>query len=415
MNPESVSLASILVAALGGLAVGLERQSSGHATGENARFAGVRTFALLGMLSGLSGWLWIHQFQAMAVVLVAGPAAVVVFAYSAASRRDVDATTEVAALVVLGAGVTAGIGQWAVAGGVFAVTAILLVEKSRLHKIAQRIDDTALRAGVRFGVMAIVILPLLPEGPFGPWGGIRPRTLWVAVLIFSGLSFLGYIARKALPGSSGYVAAGILGGMISSTSVTLSFSRMSRAGPFGTPLALGVIGASTILFLRVAVAVLALNAELARAAVRFLVLPLVAGAAITAFGLRRSTREAETETQAAANPLQFWASLQMAALFQGVFYLVTWMGKTWGSQGLLLSGAILGLTDVDALTISMARGGHGGSLDVAAAALSLGILSNTALKVVVTLAFGKGRFRWLAASGLAMIGFALALSLLLFR
>src|SRR5688572_4642408 len=157
----------ILIAALGGLAVGLEREWSGHASGPGARFAGIRTFTLLGLLAGFAGWLWTEQFQSLAVVLMAGTVALVVAAYVAVSRRDTDATTEVAALVVLASGVVAGIGYWALAGGSIAVTTLLLVEKSRIHDIARRIDDTSLRAGVRFGVMAIVILPLLPEGPFG--------------------------------------------------------------------------------------------------------------------------------------------------------------------------------------------------------------------------------------------------------
>jgi uncharacterized membrane protein (DUF4010 family) len=263
--------------------------------------------------------------------------------------------------------------------------------------------------------MAVVILPLLPEGPFGPWGGIRPRTLWVAVLIFSGLSFIGYIARKALPGSSGYIAAGILGGLISSTSVALSYSRLSRSERSGIPLALGVIGASTILFLRVAVATAALNPNLARVLVPYFALPLLVGAAITGAGLRWSGKKVERKSQAATNPLQFWASLQMAALFQGVLYLVDWLGRSWGDKGLLVSGAVLGLTDVDALTISMARGGHSATLEVAALALSLGILSNTMLKAAVALALGKGSFRWFAGGGLTLIGFALGLSLLLVR
>jgi uncharacterized membrane protein (DUF4010 family) len=415
MNPYSPIDVSIMIAALGGLAVGLERQWSGHATGEDARFAGVRTFTLLGILSGMAGWLWGRQLEVPAVILVAGAVALIVAAYIASARRDVGATTEVAALVVIAAGVTAGIGQWALAGSVITITTALLVEKSRIHEIARRIDDTSLRAGVRFGVMAIVILPMLPEGPLESWAGIRPRMLWIAVLIFSGLSFIGYIARRALPGSSGYVVAGILGGMISSTSVALSFSRLSRSERDGTPLALGVIGASTILFLRVSAATVALNPNLSRVAVPYFVLPLLVGSAITAAGIRWNRKELTPGSHSATNPLQFWASLQMAALFQGVLFLVDWLGRTWGAEGLLVSGAVLGLTDVDALTISMARGDHGAALDVAALALSLGMLSNTALKAALALAFGKGGFRWFAAGGLAVIGAALALSLLIVR
>ena len=402
---------SILIAALGGLAVGLERQRSGHASGPGARFGGVRTFTLLGMLSGMAGWLWTQAFEALAAVLLAAISCLVVIGYAAASRRDPEATTEVAALVVLAAGTAAGVGYWALAGGVTAITTLLLVEKSRLHKIARDLDDTSLRAGVRFGVMAIVILPLLPEGPFGPWGGIRPRNLWLAVLMFSGLSFAGYLARRILRDSTGYPVAGILGGLISSTGVTLNFSRLSRSEPnLSGPLALGVVGASTVLFLRVMAATAALNPSLARALIPYFALPLLIGIVATGVGLLRNSAVAEPKTQP-ANPLQLWTSVQMAALFQGVLYLVYWLGRAWGNRGLLVSGAILGLTDVDALTISMARGGHGAPSEVAARAIVLGILSNTALKTALALTLGRSHFRWVAAAELGLIATGLALSL----
>lgn len=118
--------------------------------------------------------------------------------YIARSRQDVDGTTEAAALVVLAAGVLAGIGSLRIASGIVAILTLLLVEKSRLHALVQRIDDVGLRSGARFAVMALVILPLLPEGPYGPLGGVRPRELWALVLFFSGLSFAGYIARRAV-------------------------------------------------------------------------------------------------------------------------------------------------------------------------------------------------------------------------
>jgi uncharacterized membrane protein (DUF4010 family) len=415
MTPERYIVASILIATLGGLAVGLERQWSGHATGPRARFAGARTFTLLGMLAGISGWLWTADARTLAAVLVIASATLVVGAYIVVARHDVDATTEVAALVVLIAGVTAGLGHWALAGGVIAVTTLLLVEKSRIHELARRLDDTTVRTAVRFAVMAVVILPLLPEGPYGPWGGIRPRALWLAVLLFSGLSFTGYLARKILRGSAGYAVAGILGGLISSTSVAFSFSRLSRNHPAqGESLALGVVGSSTILFLRVAVATTALNPDLARAALPYFLFPFLTGAAAVAIGFYRNTGTADPNPRV-SNALQFWASLQMAALFQLVLYAVYWMGRRWGSEGLFASGAVLGLTDVDALTFSMARGGHGETWQVAARALSIGILSNTLLKSGVSLALGKHRYRWLAAGGLTILAAALLISLLLLR
>lgn len=161
----SVDVARLVVGALGGAAVGLERQWSGHASGDKARFAGIRTFTMLGLLGAVAGWLTMQGFVATAVVVLAGAAALVVVGYAAASRHDVDGTTEVAGIVVLATGMLAGLGQLALSSGIVAVTTLLLIEKSRLHGWVAQIDDTSLRAALGFAVMATVILPLLPAGP----------------------------------------------------------------------------------------------------------------------------------------------------------------------------------------------------------------------------------------------------------
>ena len=222
------------VAALGGAAVGVERQRSGHASGPHARFGGIRTFTMLGGLAGLAGWLATQQLLGFAIVLAGGAVALIIAGYAAAGTRDVDATSEAAALVVVAAGIAAGLGWLALASGVIAITTLLLAEKSRLHDFAGRIDDEEMRAAARFGVMAVVILPLLPEGPVGPSGGIRPRELWMLVLFFSGISFAGYVAQRMFGAGRGYPVAGLLGGVVSSTNTTLSFARLEppRAGAF---------------------------------------------------------------------------------------------------------------------------------------------------------------------------------------
>ena len=410
-----IQIVGILIAAIGGLAVGLEREWSGHASGPHARFAGVRTCTLLGILAGLSGWMWTNQFQLLALLLIGGSAALIVAAYAAAARKDIDGTTEVASLVVLGGGVTAGVGAWGLAAGIFALTTLLLVEKSRIHDYARRLEDTSLRAAIRFGVMAVVVLPLLPEGPFGPGAGFRPRTLWIAVLLFSGLSFLGYLARKALHGTHGYPVAGLLGGVISSTGVTFTFSKLSRSKSASAgALAAGVIGACTVLFVRVLVATATLNKDLAIAGAPYFTVPFVVGIAATGISwwLKRDKVENMEEVK---NPLQFWSSLQMALMFQAVLYLVRWLESSFGNQGLLISGAVLGFTDVDALTISMARGVQTTDWNVAAQALCLGILSNTVLKILVALVLGAGKFRLYVTAGLLAIGIALGATLFVLR
>jgi uncharacterized membrane protein (DUF4010 family) len=412
---DSQSAVGIFIAGLGGAAVGLEREWSGHATGPEAHFAGIRTFTLLGGLAGVAGWLWTQNFQPAAMVLLAGATALVVAAYIAASRRHVDGTTEVAALVVLAGGLLAGTGYLVLASSLFAITTLLLVEKSRLHAIVARIDDAGLRAGVRFAVMAVVILPLLPIGPFGPLGGVRPRQLWLFVLLFSGLSFAGYVARRIIGSQRGYAMAGLLGGFISSTAVAFTFARTSRENQGASfPLAIGVVAACTVMNLRVAVATAVLRPPLAVELVPYLIAPLLVGSIIVFVGLRN--REEQISVESPSNPLQVSSALQMAVLFQMVLFAVYAVRSHWGDIGLLLSGAVLGLTDVDALTISMAKSAQGQiPVAIAAKAIAIGILSNTLLKLFLGLCLGKARFRRLASAWLTVIAIATALSIVLWR
>jgi uncharacterized membrane protein (DUF4010 family) len=410
MTNVPITFAGIFVAALGGAAIGVERQRSGHATGENARLGGVRTFTLLGGVSGLAGWLADTGLTGVAVVLAAGAVALVVAGYVAASRRDVDATTEAAGLVVIAAGVLAGVGQLTIASGVIAVTVLLLIEKSRLHALVARLDDDEVRAAARFAVMAVVILPLLPEGPFGPFGGVKPRQLWLLVLFFTGLSFIGYLARRMFGAAQGYPLAGLLAGLVSSTNVTFTFARLSRAEPaLSHTLAIGAIGASTVLFPRVLIATVVLNAEVARMLVPYLIAPVAA--ALLALIAWFRTQPIDQSAAMPSNPLQFGPALQMAATFQVVLFVVNLMRQSFGDVGLLVSGGILGLTDVDALTISMTKSASDGtSAAVAAQAIAIGILANSVMKTGLAVALGTPRFRLVGGTALAGMALALAVS-----
>jgi len=407
-------LLGLLIAALGGTAVGLERQWSGHAEGPGARFAGIRTFTMLGAVAGLCGWLWKTGLTAPAAILLAGAVAITAAAYVAASRQDVDATTEIAALVVLTAGVLAGTGAFRLASGIIALETLLLVEKSKLHALVQRIDDVGLRAGVRFAVMALVVLPLLPEGPYGPLGGIRPRELWALVLFFSALSFLGHVARRVVGPGHGYLVTGFLGGLVSSTNVTFTFARLSRSDPaMERALAFGAVGANTVLYPRVLVATAVLNPALVPPLIPYLAMPALVAALTAASGVRRSAL-VDAPDLPLDNPLQLRAAIQMAVLFQGVLMLVYLAREMWGQSGVLTSAAILGLTDVDALTVSMARGvAKTVSLEAAALAIAIGVLANTALKLGVALFLGSARFRTIVGGTLVLMIVTAAAALVL--
>jgi uncharacterized membrane protein (DUF4010 family) len=405
----------IMVAALGGAAVGVERQWSGHASGSEARFGGVRTFTLIGGLAGVAGWLATQQFMGVSIVLVAGATALVLAGYVAASRTNVDATTEAAGLVVIGAGFAAGLGWIALASGIVAVSTLLLVEKSSLHSLVARIDDEELRAAARFGVMAVVILPLLPEGPYGPLGGVRPRELWLLVLFFTGLSFLGYFARRLFGVQRGYTVAGLLAGMVSSTNATFTFARMSREHKdLSESLAVGTVAACTMLFPRVLAATIVLDHRVAFALLPYLAAPFLLG--VVAIALWWHVNPGATPRADVSNPLQIVPALQMAVTFQAVLFGVTLVRRWFGAAGLIASGAVLGVTDVDALTISMTKSvATGVDAHLAAEAIAVGILVNCVMKTVLALAFGTRAFSRWAGPPIAAMGAAIAVAIVVVR
>jgi uncharacterized membrane protein (DUF4010 family) len=406
VNFEFGAVAGLIVAILGGAAVGVERQQSGHATGPAARLGGIRTFTLLGTLAGMGGLLIESEYLIPAAILIAGAMAVIIAGYVRASRKDIDATTEVAAIVVIGAGVFGGLGELRLSAALTTLTVLLLAEKPRLHGLVARLDEPTMLAAARFAVMSAVILPLLPEGPFGPGPGFKPRELWMLVLLFSGISFLGYISQR-MSGDAGYPLTGLLGGLVSSTSVALTFARLSKAHPQqGGPLATGVVAASLVSLVRVGVVVAVLNAALLPILIRYLA-PLSIGALIALAIAWRSLRRSEAKPPQPSNPLQFRNAIEMALLFQavlfGVFYLRRWVGDS----GLMAGGFLLGLTDVDALTLSMTRSVDSGTTVLAASrAIAIGIVSNSLLKAAIAMVIGSGRFRWHA--GLSLIGMAAA-------
>jgi len=411
---DTSDLIGLVIAGLGGAAIGLERQWSGHAEGPGARFAGIRTFTMLGAIGGFTGLLWNAGITIPAAILFSGAVAIVAAAYVAGSRHDIDGTTEVVALVVLAAGVLAGIGSIRLASGIIAIATLLLIEKSRLHALVKRIDDVGMRSAVRFAVMALVVLPLLPEGPYGPLGGVKPRELWVLVLFFSGLSFAGYVARRLVGPGRGYLVTGLLGGLVSSTNVTFTFARTSRVEPTSVDraLAFGVVAANAMLYPRVLVATAILNAPVVSPLLVYLVPPAIVAALAVAAGVRRSPAATAPDLPA-RNPLQLTAALQMAVLFQGVLMTTHAVREFWGASGVFASAAVLGLTDVDALTISMARDvAHTMSTAVAARAIAIGVFMNTLLKLGLTLFLGSPRFKLTAGGALALMLVALAIVLM---
>jgi uncharacterized membrane protein (DUF4010 family) len=411
--------ARLAVAALAGMAVGIEREWSGHATGPTARFAGVRTFLLLGTIGGLSGVLLEPAGPALAAALLLAAGGVIVSAYLTAARRSaeaIDGTTEVAAVLVLGTGLLAGIGFLEVASGIAAVAVLALGEKETIRAFVRRIGREEMQAALQFAVLALVVLPLLPEGPYGPLGGFRPRALWTVVLIFSAINFAGYLARRALGDSRGYQAMGTLGGLVSSTAVTFTFARLSRVQPASSlALAAGTVAACTVLVIRVLVVVLVLNAALAPAAALRLWPMLLGGAVLVLLMHRRApARSPDHSASESRNPLRLGSAILMAVGFQLVLMMLSLLKTQFGDVGVYASAALAGLTDMDALTFAMSGLAEEVSqVPVAAGALVVGVIVNTLFKTTLALVLGSPAYRKATVGGLLVISALGAVGLVL--
>mgnify|MGYP001558022216 CR=1 FL=1 len=375
----------------------------------------MRTFLLLGLIGGIASTLAREVGPWIGVALLGGALAIVAVAYLVSAQQGkIDATTEVAAVVVLGAGALAGWGLIVPASAIAAITALALVSKGRLHGAVAKLRSEELDAAARFAALGLVVLPLLPAGPFMEFGALEPRKLWGLVLLFAGLSFAGYIAMRVAGPDRGYGLAGLLGGIVSSTAVTLNFARASRRDEAARiPLALGVVAACTVLPVRVGVLSFALNRDIGLALLPALALPLLAGLVFIGAALWQARGRSESGTaKLPENPLRLGSAIQMVLLFQAVLWLLGLAKERLGEGGIVVGAALLGLTDLDALTFSAAELARGGlAPEIAARALLVGMIANTLFKATLAGALGAGGFRprVLAALGLFAALFALGL------
>ncbi len=370
---------------------------------------------MLGLLGGCAGLLMTMGHAGVAAATIAGGMALGVTAYVMSVRHaegDPDGTTEVAALLVLALGAVAGAGLLALAAGTGAVVVLALNEKQRLHGAVKVVREDELRAALRFGVLALVVLPLLPEGPlFGPFA-VKPRALWVIVLLFCAINFAAFIARRATGGRHGYGLVGMLGGLISSTAVTLDFSRRSRREPtLALSLATGVVGACTVLIPRVLVVSAVLNPSVSLTLLPLLAPAALIGALIVARDWKSDDSKDNVGELPPGNPLRLWLAIRMAVLFQIALIAIDYVRSVWTTPGLYATAAALGLTDVDALTVAMSRSEVAIPAELAARAIAVGIVANTAFKLMLSLGLGGPGFRRPAAGGLLALGSLIGLAL----
>ena len=368
-----------LAVALGaGLIIGLERGWSRVA--ENAIGPGIRTFTLVALLGGTLASLDVLWLTAIGFV---GVGALAMLGYRATAKRfqDYGYTTEVAVLMAYASGVAAGMAQPLLAASVAVVTALALGLKPELHEFVGRLKRLEVLSTIQLLVVALVLLPILPrEDVWLP--GLNFRTIGWFVLLILSLSYLGYVSVRLLGDRLGILLTSLFGGLTSSTAVTATFGRLASRQPQAIHLiSSGTLLANAVMPVRLLIlATIVNNALLAELAPPLLMLagiPVV----LAIWGAVRSSEPSGTATLALKNPLELKAGILFAAYLTVLFIAVPWLEGRFGSQGLYVASLFSGLTDVDAIGLTLARKSNADiALEVAGTAIVLAALANTAVK-----------------------------------
>jgi len=388
----NVALLRLLVAALLGGLVGVERERSENERGIH-HFAGIRTFPMFALL-GAGLVLAAGGVGVVAAAGFLGITALVLVSYLRSSRDDVGVTTETAALATYAVGVLAGAGALLVAGAVGIGVAVLLAGKERLEAFPRALSREELGAALTLAVIAAVILPVLPDARYGPWGVWNPRTLWAMVVLVCGLSFVAFVAMRMLGAARGLYLSGLLGGLVSSTAATVSFATRSREATAQATALAGAAGiASLVMLARVGILTAIANPALLALLGPFLGLS-VAGGALALIVLLRRAPAARDQAPQVTNPFSFAEAVKFAVVYAAVLFAVEGAGRYLGTWGILAAAVVAGLTDVDAITLSLAAAA-GSTLSPAgaAAAIAVAALSNTVAKAGYAVWLGAPAFR----------------------
>ncbi len=397
------SLFAKLGIALGlGLLVGLEREKSA------SEMAGVRTIPLIAVWGTVAAWLSIRfGGWVLAASILALAALIVVSNVHQLRRGDIDSglTSEMAILVMFGVGAFLAVGPAAIAIAIGGGVAVLLHAKEWLHGLSSRLDRRDLTAIMRFALIALVVLPIVPDRPFGPFNVLNLREIWWMVVLIVGISLGGYIVWRFFGARAGVVLGGILGGVISSTATTVTYAKRSRRGEEAGLFAAVVMIANAVVMIRVLVEIWAVGRPLfASAAGPIGILFGVQALAAAALVRRKSGLEGEEPQQ--EDPAELKSALAFGGLYAIVLLAVAATTHYVGNRGLYLVSILSGLTDVDAITLSISRLTSAGSLPIPTAwrLIVIATMSNLLFKTAIVAVLGSRRMLGIVAtlSGIAV-------------
>lgn len=389
-----------------GLLIGLEREYS-HLVPGQGLFAGIRTFPLVCLLGYLSALLGKSEgYWIFAIAFIAVIALVSISYFTLSQKNDIGATTEVSFILtfILGALVFRGEVLLAVSAAVL-ITVLLSIKLQVLSALG-KFSQPDFFALLKFVIMVAIILPVLPDTQTGPYLAVNPKQIGYVIVLISGISFFGYILTKLKGAEKGIQFTAILGAIVSSTALTWDFSKKSKedashANQYGT----GIVLACSIMYLRVLLVVYLLNPELGFYLTIPAILLGVGGLLLGRWLVKEKDPEPSSGMMSVSNPLNIRNAILFAVLFSLMGVLVQAGKSFFGDSGIYLVGAISGLTDVDAIVLSMVNYANtdSGLVKVAVITILIGMTVNSLFKFGIAIFNGNQVIRPLIFKGVGSL------------
>lgn len=375
---------SLLIGAL----IGLERERSLDDT--TKLFAGIRTFPLIGLFGFLSALLGHIVSPWILVALTVGFFTLIIVSYIYAANEGFwGATSEIAAIIIFILGALIYWELYSISIAASVVLALFLSLKTPLQTFIGKVSEEDIYATLKFAIITAIILPVLPNQTMGPLDVLNPRQIWYMVVLIAGISFLGYIFVKIFGSKKGISLTGMLGGLVSSTAVTLSFSQKSKEAPeLGKTFAAAIVLACSIMYPRILIEIAVVNQSLLRFMLPMLLFLTMTGVIVSIVLLLGSKKKTAGSVDL-TNPFELMSAIKFGMIFAIILFVSKAARIYLGEGGVYLAAGLAGITDVDAVTLSMANLAKTTlSESVAATAIIIAVVVNTIVKAGIAISFG---------------------------
>lgn len=389
-----------------GFVIGLEREFSNYIENEEV-FAGIRTFTLVALLGFLTAFLgisytnWIFIAGFLSVVFMVG------LSYWVSSNKgNIGGTTEFATIVTFLLGALILIGNINAGLALTVITVVILSLKVKLRIIIGQITQKEIYALIRFVVIALLILPFLPNTYFGTFNVINPKEIGWIIVLTSGIGFVGYMLIKFLGADKGILFTSIFGGLVSSTIVTYTFSKKSKETPeLSRNFSVGIFAATSVMIIRMVLLVWVFNRPMLNALIEPLIIIFLTTIGVTFYCYKKQiTNPILNNKLALGTPLNIKNAIFFGAFYIGILLLISYSNREYGENGIYFSSAISAFTDIDAIAISVSKlGGTSIKLITAQNAIIIATLANTVSKIGIAVWTGSSEFKKYVLIGYGII------------